>query len=554
MSEYEVFTFPQGSPEWLAHRRTTYNASEAGAMLGRSKYMSRGDLIRQYALGSEKEVSVETQSLFDRGHAYEDIARPWAENVVGDLIPEVASRRIDGLARALGASADGLTVDGTTVWEHKSLNAALAAALEIDEIPDEYHPQLEQSLLVFGAERALFMASNGDPSTACYAWYTSNHTLRAEIIAGWRQFEEDVKNYQHVETAAPAVGKAVMVLPSLDVTVVGEVKSSNLVVYKGAAMELIAAIKTDLKTDQDFADADAMVKELAKAEADLKRAKQSALSQTATIDELFKTIDEIGEAVRSKRLVLTNLVKSKKDTIRAEVVNENVNKFRLHVAGLVKRVGKSYVASSVDEPDFGAAISGRKTVKSLRDAAEAELAKGMIAANAVADRIQINLKALADLGTEYKHLFADESTLVVKAPEDMLAIAKARVIQHQEQERAKRAAAEKAEAEKIKKAEEAAAAKAVEDERRRAGVEAAQTAGLEALAALAKQQAAPVVVPDFQRIPPAYPGDPVQRTPSRIAPSKPGRAELVNVIAGHYSIGFAVALDWMRTTDWDADI
>ena len=51
----------QGSPEWHALRAEHFNASEAPAMMGESKYMSRAQLIRQKATGVVPEVDAATQ-------------------------------------------------------------------------------------------------------------------------------------------------------------------------------------------------------------------------------------------------------------------------------------------------------------------------------------------------------------------------------------------------------------------------------------------------------------------------------------------------------------
>ncbi len=56
---------------------------------------------------------------------------------------------------------------------------------------------------------------------------------------------------------------------------------------------MFSAINTDLQTDQHFADAEKTVKWCGEVEERLEAAKQHALSQTETIDALFRTIDEI---------------------------------------------------------------------------------------------------------------------------------------------------------------------------------------------------------------------------------------------------------------------
>ena len=93
----------QGSAEWLAHRASIFNASEAPAMMGASKYQTRTELLHQKATGITPDVDRATQALFDRGHAAEAAARPLIEDLIGDdLAPQVGTVEIDGMT--IGAS------------------------------------------------------------------------------------------------------------------------------------------------------------------------------------------------------------------------------------------------------------------------------------------------------------------------------------------------------------------------------------------------------------------------------------------------------------------
>ena len=40
-----IIDLVQGSPEWLAHRRTVHSASDAPAMMGASPYVTRAELF-----------------------------------------------------------------------------------------------------------------------------------------------------------------------------------------------------------------------------------------------------------------------------------------------------------------------------------------------------------------------------------------------------------------------------------------------------------------------------------------------------------------------------
>lgn len=73
------------------------------------------------------------------------------------------------------------------------------------------------------------------------------------------------------------------------------VTASNLAEWKDRAIAVFQGISQDLTTDQDFADAEKTVKWCGEIEDQLKGAKQHALSQTESIDLLFRTIDDISE-------------------------------------------------------------------------------------------------------------------------------------------------------------------------------------------------------------------------------------------------------------------
>lgn len=422
----------QGSPEWHRHRAASCNASDLAAVMGLSSYTTRAELIRQKALGIIPEIDAETQRRFDRGHEYEALARPWAEEIIGEeLYPVTLSADHDGLP--LSASVDGITLAEHVTWEHKTLNAALAAALDAGEIPEEYRPQMEQGLLISGASRCLFMASSGDRETMRYAWYEPDPALRAKILPTWRQFLEDVQNYQHVEHAPAPEGRAPETLPALRIEVKGMVAASNLAEFQQHAMAVINGISTDLQTDEDFASAEKTVKWCSEVERRLEDAKAAALSQTADIDDLFRTIDSIREETRSKRLSLDKAVKARKESIRAEIVQSGKRAIEDHCAALEAGLG---VSLPRPDCDFAGAIKGKKLLSAMRDAVDTALAHAKIAANETAERIRTNLATLA-AHPDHRFLFADLQSIIDKPAEDFSALVKVRINEHQADEAAK---------------------------------------------------------------------------------------------------------------------
>jgi predicted phage-related endonuclease len=439
----------QGSPEWLALRaqRFVFTASDAPAMMGVSPYTTRAELLRRKHTGIVEEVDEATQRRFDAGHSTEAAFRPIAEELLDgeDLAPVTGSIELDGMQ--LLASFDGLTFDRTTGYEHKLFNASLARAIEADGEPGPaYYWQMEHQLLVSGAQRILFATSDGTRDCMAHCFYESKPERRAKLIAGWKQFAADLADY--VPEAAPepkAVGRTPENLPALHIEISGQVRASNLATYREHALAVLGSINRELTTDQHFADAEKTVKWCEGVEERLEAAKQHALSQTASIEALFRTIDDVKAETRRVRLELSNTVKARKESIRGEVVAEATTKLREHMAKLGASVGMPVPATPAD---FGGAIKGKKSVQSMRDAVDQVLADAKMAASDLAHRMAQNLRTLEEQA-EFAHLFADRATLVLKMPDDLQAVVANRVAEHQRKE-AERLEAER---ERIRKEE-----------------------------------------------------------------------------------------------------
>ena len=443
----------QGSPEWLAYRAHHFNASDAPAMMGVSPYKTRTQLLHEMHTGLVPEVDPATQRRFDDGHRFEALARPLACDIIGeDLYPVTGS---DG---KLSASFDGLTMLGDVAFEHKTLNDDLRAAFDqIDSIAPEhrdtaggaelpliYRIQMEQQCAVSGCEKVLFMASrwaaDGTLLEARHCWYFPDLAMRAKILAGWDQFAADLAAYVPSVVEVKPVGRTPDNLPALRIEVTGAVTASNLAEYKAHALEVFKGINRELTTDQDFATAESTVKWCSEVESKLAAAKEHALSQTASIDELFKAIDDISAEARRTRLELDKLVKARKEQIRETIVADGRKALVEHVASLNERLGKAYMPPV--SADFAGAIKGKRTIDSLRDAVSTTLANAKIEASAIADRIQINLGTLRDLAKDHAFLFADTASIVLKAPDDLTALVKSRIADHMAAE-AKRLEAER---------------------------------------------------------------------------------------------------------------
>ncbi len=444
----QIHQLTQGSPEWLAYRASHFNASDAPAMMGCSAYKTRSQLLHELATGQAPDVDPATQRRFDDGHRFEALARPLAEKIIGeDLYP------VTGSEGKLSASFDGLTMAEDTAFEHKTLNDSLRYTPwdegNGDHLPPQYKVQMEQQLLVSGAERVLFMASKwkGDELVEeRHCWYASDPAIRAQIVSGWEQFAKDLAAYVPPEVIVPAKATPQMGLPAVAIKVTGSIALiDNLDVVGAALTAYIERINKRPETDQDFADLEATVKTLKATEEALDAAEAGALAQTDSIDAMRKTVALYRETARSNRLLVEKLVKAEKENRRNKLLTEASQTLSDHIKGLNEQIGKPYMPEI--QADFQGVIKGLKSLDSMKDKLDTEVASAKIAANEAAQRIGANLVHLAGFA-DYAASFPDVATLVQKSFDDFTAVVAVRVAAAKE-EAAKREAAQAAKVEPL---------------------------------------------------------------------------------------------------------
>ncbi|MRW82946.1 endonuclease [Pseudoduganella sp. FT26W] len=427
----EIRHLLQGSDEWHAFRFNHHGASEAAAAMGLSKHTTRSELVRMKATGLAKEFSDWVQeNILDKGHEVEAMARPLAERIIGeDLYPVTLS------LGTMGASCDGLTMDESIGWEHKQWNAELAGSLRAGVLPEEHAPQVYQQLLVSGAEKWLFMTSDGTEQNMVYLWVHPDANWFSRVVASWEQIDVDVTNYTQVDHALKPEAAPAAALPALLVQTEGKVVSSNLMVYQKAADKFLSTIKTDLQDDQDFADAEYNVKFCGEAEQKLELAKAAALAQTSTIDEVLRTVDHIKAQFRAKRLELEKLVKTRKEQIKETILNEGKRDYADHVATLEKEIVP--LRLSLPQPDFAGAMKSLRTLASLHNAVNTTLANAKVAANQQAADYRTKQAWCKEHAAGYGHLFMDMAQIIGKAMDDFQLVVTTRIDKHKADEKAK---------------------------------------------------------------------------------------------------------------------
>jgi hypothetical protein len=204
--------------------------------------------------------------------------------------------------------------------------------------------------------------------------------------------------------------------------------------YKDHALAVIGAINRELINDQDFANAAKAVKWCGDVETRLEAVKQHALSQTETIDLLFKTIDDIKAKARETRLDLDKLVTRRNTERKEEIILGGKQAYQVHLASLKAETEGLWV--DLPTPDFAGSIKGMRLFANMQDAVNTLLANSKITADDSAKKIRGNLALLAD-ANEHAFLFNDRGILISKAADDLRLLIKSRISEHQAAEERK---------------------------------------------------------------------------------------------------------------------
>ena len=460
-----------GSDEWKAWRAEHDCASEASVMMGASKHTKRNELLHMKVTGTKQEFSEFLQSrVLDNGHRVEALARPIIEEYLSeDLSPLVTSDDDD----VLGASLDGITWDYAITWECKQWNNAKAELVRQGIVPEEDRWQVVQQLVVTKAQRCLYTVTDGTRENTVSCFYSLQKNDERDLRAGWAQFHEDEATYTPTEKVKAAVADEVPSLPAIVYTLdkTSLALTSNIDMVSARADVAIRQAGLPLRTDQDFANGEALHKEMQAAEKRLAQVCEDALNEIADVAAFVNSVRELSERIRQSRIKLGNGVKTGKEQIKQTHLKDALAELDAHVAKLNERLGRDYMP--VVEADFIGAMKNKRTLDSLKNALDTELAQAKIRANEIADAIQINVNLFRDRAQQHRSLFPDVNQLVLKDSDAVEAIITARISEHEKerqaeieaaQQRARDAEKARIEAEQAEQARQAAEAAKPEPE------------------------------------------------------------------------------------------
>ena len=460
----------QGTDAWHAFRQVKFTASDAAAMLGLSKYKSRDQLLREKKYAITEEVSPDKQRLFDNGHKTEEMQRPLIEEHIGEeLFPATA---YSGDWDRIAASFDGITMMEDVIFEHKLWSQDLVSYINANsDLPDTHWPQVEQQLYVSGAGLCYFVVSDGTEENRVILEYVSKPERIKSVLDGWRQFDRDLETYKAKDIKEKPAAEAIRDLPALtyrlDRTTLA--LQSNLDPFKAAAMGLVEKSRQPLVTDQDFANAEAMVKVFKTTEERLAALIDGIMGEIVAVDVFVKDVRQISESIRIARLESDKKVKSRKEEIKTEIVTNAMKVMMQHIADLNGQIHPYAMPVTPAASVFAEAMKGKKTLKSCHDSVDEAIAGAKIGYNQMADTIKANAAKYLELAAGFEFLFPDIGNMISGAPESFAAIVQNRVNEHKQAEQARL----EAQAKKIREQAEAdARAKIAAEEQARIKAEA----------------------------------------------------------------------------------
>ena len=132
----------------------------------------------------------------------------------------------------------------------------------------------------------------------------------------------------------------------LAIAVEGKIINSNFEIFREMAESMIDNISFDLKTDEDFEQADNDAKRLKKFEESLVQGKKDFLKQMDEVNSLLEGVSKLGDLSRSTRLELEKKIKEKKLSVREDIVRDALKAIRAQSREFTEAIQESMKGKS----------------------------------------------------------------------------------------------------------------------------------------------------------------------------------------------------------------
>lgn len=432
----EFLDLVQGTEEWLESRLNNLCASEAPAMMGASKFMSRNQLLDLKKGWQKNPDSSFKKRLFEKGHLHEDQARQIIEmDYCEDFPPRVGRRSVDGIV--LQASFDGISED-LFLFEHKDWNLTLAENVRNCLLEPEYYWQLEHQMLVADVKEIMFVCSDGTEDNKVSMIYDSVPELRCDLINGWKQFLVDLDSHV-LEAKTERVTANVDSLPAIKCTVSNGQITTNIQACLEQIKDLAhAEMSKTLETDQDFANKEQQNKDVKSLRAKLKEKVEEVRSEFVTYAEFESVANELDSVLQKMQADGERKVKAEKEAKKRSIVNDASDELCSHISAADKQIEPFSVSQIYAiAPDWQAAIKNKRTIESIKASVDEELALWKVEVNKTVELCAPNVQYLKTNADKYAFLFHDANSILRQSAESFAAVVDARISKHEAEQKQK---------------------------------------------------------------------------------------------------------------------
>ena len=213
-----------------------------------------------------------------------------------------------------------------------------------------------------------------------------------------------MKKWVPTEPVVKVDAAPVSELPLPAVIAKGELVQSNLDQVLPKFDQYLENIKTELATDQDFADATANAKQCREMAKKLGTLAEAIISQMATVSEVDKLLKLYKDKMNAMGLQLEKSVKAQKDALKDQAIMLAKDEYSAYFATLNLEIHDNVSLQKV-MPDFAGAIKGVKTTETMQSRINDALAEGKRDLNIAANDIKTKLAYIEDAIKGKEHLF-----------------------------------------------------------------------------------------------------------------------------------------------------
>ena len=434
----KILNLVQGSDEWLAARLNYACASEAPVIMNASKFMTRRQLLDAKRGWKKNPDSSFKKRLFSKGHEHEDVARHFLELERCECFPPVVGMLEDYGNNPFNflASFDGLGDDTGTIWEHKDWNLVLAENVRNEILEPLYYWQLEHQMLVANASEVAFTCSDGTLKNRVTMMYQSVPERREQLILGWQQFYRDLESHE-VEAKVEVIVAEKTAMPG----VIFEVSGTDIETNISDVLDTVKQLSQEemervLESDLDFANKEQLNKDVKKARDALKATTTDLRGQFVSYSEFETVAAQLDEVLQKMQSHGEKQVKQAKEKKKAKIIQVGIDGIARVVAEHNKKISPVMIQELVNvNPDFVAAVKGKRNIESLQSAVDAVVGNVITSIQIVAKTVEINLVYLRENTAGYEFLFNDYLTIINQAPEAFAAVVKMRIHEYQEAEK-----------------------------------------------------------------------------------------------------------------------